>query len=390
MKHHNFNLSARRFSRRQFIKLAAATGLLAGCAPVEPPAAGPANTPVPTATSAPAATPTSPPANTPVPTATPVPAATPTTPPTVVSAPAGPADIIKFYPSVPSQVVQTHHAGVWAGDTLLPEALRQMLDASITQLTGLNDAREAWAALFKPTEKVAIKINTFSNSTIWTHAPLVQAVVASLQEAGLPADQIFLYDHLTILKEAGYEINEDGPGVRCFEETNFSGDFKVADSTVHLSDTLQNCDALINMPVLKSHMLAGLTFAMKNHYGTVDNPGRLHSSIDQSIAQLNALPVIKDRTRLVIGDVLEANLKYTSSWPYWKPDWKGDSILLSFDPVAHDTVGMQILEKLQAEKEATLAPYLRDLATSYLKVAAELGLGTNEPQHMQLEEIKLG
>jgi hypothetical protein len=192
-QHHNFNLSSRRFSRRQFIKLAAATGLLAGCAPVEQPVAEPPNTPLPTHTPAPV--------NTPVPTATPAPAAPPTSPPAVVSASGGPADVIKFYPSVPSQVIQTHHTGVWSGDKLSPEALRQMLDTSITKLTGLNDAREAWAALFKPTEKVAIKINTFSNSTIWTHAPLVNAVVASLQEAGHPADQIFIYDSLTMWKK---------------------------------------------------------------------------------------------------------------------------------------------------------------------------------------------
>jgi hypothetical protein len=105
---------------------------------------------------------------------------------------------------------------------------------------------------------------------------------------------------------------------------------------------------------------------------------------------LNALAPIKDRTRLVIGDILEANLKFIAGWPYWKPDYKGDSILMSFDPVAHDTVGMQILEKLQTEKEAALGSFLRDVATSYLKASAELGLGTNDPQHMKLEEIKLG
>jgi hypothetical protein len=63
---------------------------------------------------------------------------------------------------------------------------------------------------------------------------------------------------------------------------------------------------------------------------------------------------------------------------------------MSFDPVAHDTVGMQILERLQGENDATLAPYLRDLATSYLKTAAELGLGTNDLQHLTVEEVKLG
>jgi hypothetical protein len=387
MNQHNSTKSSRGISRRRFLGLAAA-GLLASCSPAEQPDAAPASAPpeTPTPTSVPPATPTSAPPATP----TPAPADTPTSAPAATLATTGRQDVIKFYPDVPSKVVYTHHAGVWNGDQLSPEALRQMLDASITKLTGLNDAREAWAALFKPTEKVAIKVNAFGNSIIWTHVPLVNAVVASLQDVGLPAEQIFIYDHLSVFKDAGYEVNKDGPGVRCLEETDFTGEWKVAKATVRLSSTLQSCDALINMPVLKSHMISGLTFAMKNHYGSVDYPSVLHSSIEQAIPELNALPPIRDRTRLVIGDVLEANLKYAGSWPYWKADWKGDSILMSFDPVAHDTLGMQILERLQTENNANVSSFLRELAVSYLKTGAELGLGTDDPENMEVAEVKLG
>ena len=102
---------------------------------------------------------------------------------------------LKFFPTIPSKVIQTHHSGVWSDKTLVPGALRQMLDASITRLTGLNDAREAWAALFKPGERIAIKVNTFRNSRIWTHSPLVLQVTNSLQDAGIPAEQITIYDY---------------------------------------------------------------------------------------------------------------------------------------------------------------------------------------------------
>jgi hypothetical protein len=386
MKQNNISPISGGLSRRQFIKLAAAAGLLAGCNSIQKSGVVPTSSakvpaePADVISQKSGVAPTSP-ATVP---------AEPTQALASVPVTAEPLDVIKFYPDVPSKVVQTHHAGVWDGERLSPEAIRQMLDASITELTGLNDSREAWGALFKPGEKVAIKVNTFNNSTIWTHAPLVNAVVASLQEAGLPPDQIFIYDHLTMFKEAGYEVNESGPGVRCFEETDFTGQWEVASSTVSLSSTLQDCDALINMPVLKSHMLAGLTFALKNHYGTVEYPSSLHYPIDQAIAGLNALPPIKDRTRLIIGDILEANLRYSNLWPYWSPDWKGDSLLMSFDPVAHDTVGMQILEQLQAENEVTLSSALRDLATSYLTVAAELNLGTNDPEQIETVEVKLG
>ena len=46
---------------------------------------------------------------------------------------------------------------------------------------------------------------------------------------------------------------------------------------VYLSSILTKmCTYLINVPVLKDHSIAGVTLSMKNHYGTIDNPGSLH------------------------------------------------------------------------------------------------------------------
>ncbi len=309
-------------------------------------------------------------------------------PPTVTTVPSATPqpEILQFYPTIPSKVIHTHHAGAWAGEKLTPAALRQMVDDSITNLTGLTDAKEAWAALFKPTERIAIKVNAFTNSIIWTHVPLVQAVTDSLVEAGHPAEQIVIYDTTSKeLETAGFTVNKDGPGVRCYgTDYNYKEGWKVGDSNVQLSTVLLDCDALINMPVLKSHMIAAMTFALKNHFGTVSNPGGLHFPIDTKIAGLNALPEIKDKTRLIIGDALEANLRYKNSWPYWKADWKGDSILMSYDPVAVDTVGAQILGTALEDEDFT------SRAIAGFDEAAKLGLGTNNPANMNVIERKLG
>ncbi|HUT19063.1 MAG TPA: DUF362 domain-containing protein, partial [Anaerolineae bacterium] len=167
----------------------------------------------------------------------------------------------------------------------------------------------------------------------------------ALQEAGVPAEQIVVSSYYTSeLEEAGYTVNRDGPGVRCYgTDADYTGGWTVRGMPVELSDVLLSCHALINVPVLKSHMLSGISFALKNHFGTCSNPGGLHASIGRSMAELNALGPIQDRTRLVIGDALAACLRYASAWPYWKADWQGDSILMSFDPVAQDTVGYQLL-----------------------------------------------
>ncbi len=294
-------------------------------------------------------------------------------------------EIIRYYPVAISKVVQTHHSGVWSDKSLVPGALRQMLDASITKLTGLNDAREAWAALFKPGERIAIKVNTFSNSLIWTHAPLVLEVTNSLQEAGIPLEQITIFDYRTSeLLTAGYPVNLDGSGVRCTGmDSNYSADpTSVLNRQIKLANILKECDALINIPILKSHMLAGVTFAMKNHYGSIYYPDVLHGDKMRAIAALNALPEIKDRTRLIIGDTLSANLRYANSYPYWQEDWTGDSIFMSFDPVAHDTMGLQLLTN-ELEKAGDNPAYLVGMATPALQYAVELGLGTNDPANME-------
>jgi uncharacterized protein (DUF362 family) len=362
-------------TRRDFLRLTAAGlgGLAAG--PLLS-ACGQATTAteVPTATAAPTVVPTL------------AASSTPTTAATLATGIR--PEIIKFFPVVPSKVIQTHHSGVWDGKTLVPGALRQLLDASITKLTGMNNAREAWAALFKPGEKIAIKVNTFSNSLIWTHMPLVKAVTDSLQEAGIPAEQITIFDTQAFeLTTAGYTINPDGPGIRCSDVYGKTSkrDSEVLGKKINLANVLKDCQALINMPVLKSHMLSGITFAMKNHYGSFPSPSTLHSKDMREIAALNALPEIKDRTRLIIGDALSANLRYTNSYPYWREDWFGDSIFMSYDPVAHDTLGLKLLTT-ELEKAGGNPAALIGMATPAMQYAVELGLGTNDTTNMQVLE----
>jgi hypothetical protein len=374
-----------RLTRRQFLKLSSAAAgaalVGAGCVPQPAPTATPS--PVPTTAIPPTAVPPTAVPPTPLP---PTPAPTSSPAPVAVIAGQRPA-IIKFFPDAPSRVVQTHHAGVWKDKQLVPEALRQMVDTSIAKLTGLADAKQAWASLFSPKEKIALKVNTFRNSTIWTHPALVQAVTDSLQDAGIPAEQLTIFDYTTNeLKTAGFAVNQGQPGVQCFgTESKYTASGKARKADVDLSNILLECDALINLPVLKSHMIAGMTFALKNHYGSVRNPDSLHYAIGPTMAALNALAPIKDKTRLIIGDALEANLNYSYSWPYWEADWTGDSIFMSFDPVAHDTVGLQLLTQLKKEDTAAML----GMATPCLESSAAAGLGTNDPAHIEMIEEKL-
>jgi hypothetical protein len=382
-----------RISRRQFLRnsaIAGAAASLSGCSvlggksTVEP---QPVNTPTlaepQPVKNTPEAVDTQPVENTPQPTDTPPAINTPT---------AVKPQLVKIYPAAPkSVVVHTRHSGVWASDTLQPAVLTQMLDASITKLTGLDDPLKAWQALFLPQEKIAIKINTIAGSITGTHPAFLDAVLERLKAAGFPDEQISVYDRDSWeIDYAGFKVNKDGPGIILRgTDGDYAEGFKVMNRDVRLSNHLLKCDALINLPILKQHMYAGISYSMKNHYGTFDSPANFHSAeqVKNGIPELNALAPIKDKTRLIIGDALDVVLG-----DEWTEKVTGDSIFMSFDPVAHDLSGFNLWRdtvKGQGKDDAHVKWYA-DKANSWLNHAVELGLGTNDPAHIDLIEQKLG
>jgi hypothetical protein len=369
-----------RLTRRQFLKLAgsaAASGLLAGCTQSTQEAATPVPETAAAATDAPA------------PTLAPDPTDVPTVTPEVSR-----AEIIKFYPDGPSRVVRAHHAGVWDDEALVPDVLRRMLDGFITALTGLEDARDAWAVLFSPDERIAIKVNSISGGA--THPALVMAVAECLQDVGVPAEQIVIFDrNTTELTSEGYPVNVDGPGVRCYgngEHWSSPGNYKegwtLLDRDVKLCETVLECDALINIPILKVAGGPGISFGMKNHYGTFDIPWGFHAGkFERAIGELNALSPIKDRTRLIVGDLLTPGSRYGGIDGYELVGLE-DAILASFDPVAFDAVGLQIASEYLTSTDRSPDGTI-DRASRWLAHAAEIGLGTDDPAHIDLVEVKL-
>jgi uncharacterized protein (DUF362 family) len=396
-------------SRRDIIRLITTAGLIAGCRSVEqtvapsisPSATAPATatptstaTPTPeataTPTTAPTASSTAAPTKTPTSPSTATAGSTPTEPPTAAPTPtptSPPTATTTVAPIKESgRVVHTHHPNVWADDTLAPDVLRQMLDASITALTGLDEPDAAWSALFAPNERIAIKVNSISGSSFHTHAPLVMAVAEKLGQAGIAPEKIVIFDRSTSeLERAGYPINRDGPGLRCYgTDQQYTAGWSMMDTEVRLSQILLDCDALINMPIIKQHGIAGISFAMKNHYGTFDKPGSFHGGrMERGMAELNALPPIKDRTRLIIGDALKITTRN------WHTGVTGDSVLMSYDPVAFDAVGLQIYSDVMTSEGLNPGRAVQ-LATGWLASGAELGLGTNDPDRINRIEVMLG
>lgn len=102
-----------------------------------------------------------------------------------------------------------------------------------------------------------------------------------------------------------------------------------------------------------------------------------------ALAELNGLEQIRNRTRLIIGDA--SNI----IGPNWHAAESGDAILLSFDPVAHDAVGLQLYnQSMLPELETSQTPTFA-LDSPWLESSAELRLGLHDPDGIERLEVTL-
>ena len=262
--------------------------------------------------------------------------------------------------------------------------VRDMLDKGITTLTGKDDPKDAWSSLFDPSDVVGLKVNCLFGAGVSTHPEVALAVVDGLRGAGVPDDNIVIFDREDgHLRSAGYEASR-GAGVRCQgtdwqENESRAGVYRGRVSTI-LADEIT---ALVNLPILKHHSGAGVSISMKNHYGSIQNPGAYHDNhCDPAIADVCTLPAIRDKTRLIVCDAL---VPQCDGGPGRDAShtWNCGALLLGHDMVALDYSGWQIIE---ARRQETGLASLEN-AVGHIASAAERGLGTNDPANIDLIEL---
>jgi uncharacterized protein (DUF362 family) len=263
--------------------------------------------------------------------------------------------------------------------------VKAMVDESVARLTAKANATEAWKSLFRPADVVTVKLNCLFGPGACTHREVTEAVVAGLLAAGVLADNITVWDRQTgDLLKCGYELN-DGPGVK-YAATGWDGAKTQSGSfNGRLATVLSNSDvtAVVNVPVLKTHSISGMTLAHKNHYGSFDNPGEHHANnCDPHLTDLNALPCIRDKTRLIVADALRP---VGEGGPSAQPQytWTYGGILAATDPVAIDSIGVEILDEWRA---AQGLPPIRPVAR-FLQTSAAAGLGVADPAQIELVEV---
>jgi uncharacterized protein (DUF362 family) len=275
------------------------------------------------------------------------------------------------------------------GTTVDSHRMLGLLDRSMQALFDRDNPIETWKKLVRPGETVGLKVNALGGRGLSSNLSLVEAICERLQEAGIKANDIVVWDRDSDeMEHAGFQVSTGGNRVQCFGTDRV--DYEpalVTNGSVgsRLSKILtQRC----NVPVLKDHDGAGVTIALKNMYGVIHNPNKYHpNGCNPYVADLNMLPEIRTRMRLTICDATTACFE---GGPGYKPEysWKNNALMVSQDLVALDYTGWQIIERKRAEKGLkTLEGENR--APRYIATAADAQhrLGTNDPRRIAVVEV---
>lgn len=277
------------------------------------------------------------------------------------------------------------------------QKVMNLLDKAMAAYTGREKPLEAWKSIVPANvlagKVIGLKVNGLGTKGIATHNSLILAVAERLQQAGVKPGNILVWDqNANFLEACGFTINTDPSRIRSYPSD--SAGFEEEESSwgaarIRITKILtRECDMVINLPILKDHRMAGITFAMKNMFGVVDKPFTLHpGNCNPGVADLNCIPVIRNKVRFTIGDAISS---VYDGGPGFRPErlWYPNALVIGEDRVALDSTAWQMLASKRAE--AGMPTFEAEgRAPTYIATAADDAhrLGTNDPQRIHLLEV---
>ncbi len=212
----------------------------------------------------------------------------------------------------PGRVVWGHNSEIasWDGKTGFwwedrfnnQKETDKLLSETLTSLTGINDEKESWNALFhyfnkknrntdegyKVGEKITIKINENNtdshenNNQINANPQLILSLLKSLvYEAGIPEENITVTDPSRFITNNIFDkchavfpkvrfvdhVGGDGREKSAFIEYSFIYSYDFNGMTKNLAACIKEADYIINMAIMKGHVSQGVSLCAKNYFG---------------------------------------------------------------------------------------------------------------------------
>jgi len=325
----------------------------------------------------------------------------------------------------PGTVVQVNDPRSVVDETPQEDEAYLMLKEGMIALTGEKDLKKAWKQFVKPDEIIGLKVNPVAGKPLSTSHAVTKSIVKQLQEAGVPKENIVIWDRrLMQLHETGYnEDNYPGVKIRGTEQQDADGGFFDKDGVLYGEKMIdkdwyywadceqeydaytmpymvnsgkysyftkictQEVDKIINVPILKN---AGstVTLCMKNlAYGAITNTGRLHKPLwSETCAEVCAFPPIRDKLVLNIVDGLRGCYE---GGPGANPQFifNFNTMLIGTDPVAVDRIGYDIViaKRIEEGVQEEESP----VGVKFMEMAEKLELGVSDPEKIRRIELNV-
>jgi hypothetical protein len=255
---------------------------------------------------------------------------------------------------------------------LVEAEVHRMLDKALFELTGTTTRREAWERLgFTSQDRVGIKVNGIARS-FHTNKPMISYVIAALLDLGVRENNIIIFDrYVSEAARCGYPPNSSSQGIRVVHKGQYGWDRYPGNRLSRI--ITRQIDKLVNLPVLKHHRSAGITFALKNHYGSVQRCPNHSSNCEPGISNANAFQPIREKEKVILGDALFC-MRYGG--PAGRITDIPKKVIVGVDPVAVDYQALNLLNSYR--REAGEDEYELGGMCKHIPMSKEKGVGTWE------------
>jgi hypothetical protein len=205
-------------------------------------------------------------------------------------------------------VLVRHKDAVSDSGAIDGKIIQSMLDDAVMELFGKDDPIECWRQIIEPEDIVGIKTN------VWKYLPTTTEVEQAIK-----------------FRLMGVGVSEKNIGI---------DDRGVLDNPIFKKTT-----ALINARPFRTHAWSGVGSLIKNYIMFVPMPQNYHGNSCAHLGALWSLPSVKNKTRLNVLVLLTP--QFYSVGPHHFDStytWGYKGLLVGTDPVALDTVGLQLFQ----------------------------------------------
>ncbi len=330
----------------------------------------------------------------------------------------------------PGKVVQATNPRSMKDRTVDPKVVSRMFAAGLAELTG-KSMKESFGLFFTKDDVVGIKVNPVGAPLINTTPALASAVVAWLEQGGIPRKNMVIWDRFDdMLKEAGF-TQERFPGVTIeslqtmaedgkpwknakgehlsadhFDQeayyyakgvvgkgvAGYASDDAYANQHVFTGEysyfgklVTRKLTKIINLAAFKNAG-NGISMATKNlGYGSVCNTGRLHQPLFFKVCtEVLAAPWVRDKLVLNVTDGIRGQYDGgpMGNEQFFFPN---HSLYFATDPFALD----RVCHDQMVAKRRAMGVKVNDHPrfTDYLGYAQTLGLGIGDPSKITLHKV---